>query len=220
MLNSVKKFCITKKRLQGNEKIKVNENVLAFIQRKLLEKCKDPRTFNIPCTIGNTIFTIMLDLGASINIMPYSIFSFLILEALKNINIIIQLANTSFAQPKGVIEDVLVQVKNLFFPTDFYNLDMTHDSSTNSTSIILGRPFMKTTMTKTNVDVDSLTMEFDGDVVHFDILDTKNSFTFDHSLIVVKAFDFVVLEDFELQDDDYEFYVALESFLRENSTLP
>lgn len=66
----------------------------------------------------------MLDLGASINVMPYSIYEFLSLGELKNDNVIIQLANRSNAYLKGYVEDVLVQVNSLIFPADFYALEM------------------------------------------------------------------------------------------------
>ena len=58
--------------------MRVGENVSAVIQRKLPAKCKDPGMFTIPSTIGNTqLEKAMLDLGATINVMPYSIYMFL-----------------------------------------------------------------------------------------------------------------------------------------------
>ena len=55
--------------------MKVSENVSAVIQRKLPPKCKDPGSFTIPCTIGTSRFEqALLDLGASINVMPYSVY--------------------------------------------------------------------------------------------------------------------------------------------------
>lgn len=60
----------------------------------------------------------------------------------------IQLANRSLAHPIGVIEDVLVKLKELIFPTDFYILDMEGGSSLSRTPLIIGRPFLKTTKLK------------------------------------------------------------------------
>lgn len=62
----------------------------------------------------------MLDLGASINVMPHSVYASLDLGKLKTDNVIIQLADRSSAYPKGYVEDVLVQVNSLIFPADFY----------------------------------------------------------------------------------------------------
>ncbi|KAM1450672.1 hypothetical protein ACFX2I_037890 [Malus domestica] len=121
----LKKLCTTKKRVREKEVVHVSENVSAILQHKLPPKCKDPGSFTIPCVIGNTRFKFaMLDLGASINVMPYSIYASMNLEALKNDGVIIQLADRSNAYPKGVLEDVLVQVDHLIFPADFYVLEM------------------------------------------------------------------------------------------------
>ena len=58
----------------------VGENCSAILQKKLPPKLKDPGCFTIPCTMGNRKFgKAMLDLGASINVMPYSIYASLTL---------------------------------------------------------------------------------------------------------------------------------------------
>ncbi|KAM3007735.1 hypothetical protein FF2_031950 [Malus domestica] len=105
----LKELCTTRKRISSKEVVKVSENVSTVLQRKLPPKCKDPGSFTIPCVIGNTHFeSAMLDLGESINIMPYSIYASMHLGELKNDGVIIQLADRSNAYPKGVLEDVLV----------------------------------------------------------------------------------------------------------------
>ncbi|CAN6695192.1 unnamed protein product [Malus baccata var. baccata] len=107
----LKELCTTRKRISNKEVVKVSENVSAVLQRKLPPKCKDPGSFTIPCVIGNTRFEqCMLDLGAYINVMPYSIYASMNLGELKQDGVIIQLADRSNAYPKGVLEDVLVQV--------------------------------------------------------------------------------------------------------------
>ncbi|CAN6697728.1 unnamed protein product [Malus baccata var. baccata] len=109
-----KKLCTTRKRIREKEVVHVSENVSALLQRKLPPKCKDPGSFTIPCVIGNTRFDhAMLDLGASINVMPYSVYASMNLGKLKNDGVIIQLADRSNAYPKGVLEDVLVQGQNV-----------------------------------------------------------------------------------------------------------
>ncbi|KAM1818309.1 hypothetical protein ACFX11_000115 [Malus domestica] len=160
----LKELCTTRKRMSTKEVVKVGENVSAILQRKLPPKCKDPGSFTIPCVIGNTRFeSAMLDLGASINVMPYSIYASINLGGLKNDGVIIQLADRSNAYPKGVLEDVLVQVNHLIFPVDFYVLEMDESDHTPSLPIFLGRPFMKTARTKIDVLNGTLTMEFDGE---------------------------------------------------------
>ncbi|KAM2147155.1 hypothetical protein ACFX1Q_003928 [Malus domestica] len=109
----LKELCTNRRKISTKEVVKVSENVSAILQRKLPPKCKDPGSFTIPCVIGNSRFeSAMLDLGASINVMPYSIYASMNLGALKNDGVIIQLADRSNAYPKGVLEDVLVQVNH------------------------------------------------------------------------------------------------------------
>ncbi|CAN6677806.1 unnamed protein product [Malus baccata var. baccata] len=148
----LKKLCTTRKQIRENEVVHVSENVSAMLQRKLPPKCKDPGSFTIPCVIGNTRFEhAMLDLGASINVMPYSVYASMNLGELKNDGVIIQLADRSNAYPKGVLQDVLVQVDHLIFPADFYVLDMEDSTHSPPSPLLLGRPFMKTAQTKIDV---------------------------------------------------------------------
>ncbi|XP_026440078.1 uncharacterized protein LOC113338897 [Papaver somniferum] len=166
----LKDLCMNKKRLKGNEVMSVGENASPFILKKLPPKLKDPGSFTIPCTIGKTRFTrALLDLGASINIMPSSIYDSLNLGPLKETGVVLELANRSNVYPKG---NVSVQVNELVFPTDFYVLYMNDDNSPKSTPLLLGRPFLSTVGTKIDVQNGTLTMEFDGSVIHFNIFET------------------------------------------------
>ena len=134
----------------------------AVLQRKIPPKYKDPGSFKIPCTIGKVRFKrAILDLGASINVMPSSIFASLNLGPLKETSVITQLTDRSNTYPKGVLEDVLVQVNEMVFPTDFYVIDMCEDANSKATPLLLGRPFIKTARTKIDVHNGTLTMEFD-----------------------------------------------------------
>jgi len=171
-----KDLCTHKRRLKGNEKVNMGRNVSALIEKSVAaipEKCKDTCTFTIPCIIGSNRFeNAMLDLGASINVMPLSVFISLSLGPLKPTGVVIQLANRSTVQPAGLIEDVLIQENKLVFLADFCILDMgREDSHSGATTIILGRPFLKTARTKIDVHVGTLTMEFGDNLVQFNILD-------------------------------------------------
>ncbi|CAN6566312.1 unnamed protein product [Malus baccata var. baccata] len=186
----LKELCTTRKRMSTKEVVKVGENVSAILQRKLPPKCKDPGSFTIPCVIRNTRFeSAMFDLGASINVMPYSIYASMNLGALKNDRVIIQLADRSNAYPKGVLEDVLVQVNHLVFPADFYVLEMDESDHPPSLPILLGRPFMKTAQTKIDVYSGTLSMEFDGEVVNFNLSDSIKYPSEDHSCFSIDIID-------------------------------
>ncbi|XP_073121807.1 uncharacterized protein [Henckelia pumila] len=84
--------------------------------------------------------------------------------------IVIQMADKSTIFPRGVLEDILVQVDNLVFPADFYVLDMKNNDL--NSPILLGRLFLKTSKFVIDVNNGTLTMEFDKEVVKFHIFDT------------------------------------------------
>ncbi|CAL8988133.1 unnamed protein product [Prunus brigantina] len=156
----------TYKRKYGpNEKVMVSENVSAVLQRKLPPKLKDPGSFSIDITIGGKLVEkAMLDLGASINLMPYSVYLQLGLGELKATTISLQLADRSVKYPRGIVEDILVQVDKLILPADFVVLDMEeapiHDREL---PILLGRPFMATAKTIIDVQNGLLTMTVLGE---------------------------------------------------------
>jgi hypothetical protein len=135
----------------------------------------------------------MLDLGASINVMPKSIYNSLNIGELKPTEIVIQLANRSTARCAGVLEDVLVRVNNLIFPADFYVLNMEEDSST-PPPLILGRPFLKTAKTKIDVHLGTLSMEFGDDIIQFNIFDAMKYPIKDHSVFQLDILDMMVDE--------------------------
>ena len=117
-----------KRRLSDFKTVNLTEECSAILQRKLLQKLKDPGSFTIPCTIWNAIFARALcDLGASINLMPLSIFRRLGLGEARPTTVTLQLADKSLKHPRGVIEDVLVKVNKFIFPADFIVLDMEED---------------------------------------------------------------------------------------------
>ncbi|CAN6677885.1 unnamed protein product [Malus baccata var. baccata] len=206
----LKELCTTRRRISNKEVVQVSENVSAVLQRKLPPKCKDPGSFTIPCIIGNTKFEqCMLDLGASINVMPYSIYASMNLGELKNDGVIIQLADRSNAYPKGVLEDVLVQVGNLIFPADFYVLDMEDSPHSTPLPILLGRPFMKTARTKIDVFKGTLTMEFDGEVIDFNLSESIKFPKDDHSCFSVDIIDDLAQDFLDcLEKDTFETTIA------------
>ncbi|PIN24199.1 DNA-directed DNA polymerase [Handroanthus impetiginosus] len=151
------KDILSKKRCLGDyETVALTKEYSAIIQNKLSPKLKDPGNFTIPCTIGTHFLgRALCDLGASINLMPYSIYRTLGLGEAKPTSITLQLTDRSLTYPKGVIEDILVKVDKFIFPADFVVLDMEVDSEV---PIILGRHFLATGRTLIDVQKGELTM--------------------------------------------------------------
>ena len=142
----LKDLCIIKKGLCIEKKAFLTEHVSALIQSKYPVKYKDPGSPTIPVNIGgNCINKALLDLGASVNLMPHSVYKQLGLCELKPTTITLSLADRSVKIPKGIVEDVLVKINNFYYPVDFVVLDTEPSSNEpNHVPIILGRPFLAT----------------------------------------------------------------------------
>ena len=120
----LKDLCTVKRGLNVNKKAFLIEQVSAIILCKSLVKCKDPGCPTISMSIrGTCVKKTLLDLGASVNLLPYSIYKQLGLGELKPTSITLSLANRSVKIPRGMIEDVLVQVDKFYYPVDFVVLD-------------------------------------------------------------------------------------------------
>ena len=98
----------------------LTEQVSALIQHNTHPKYKDLSCPTISCIIGDhDIKQALLDLGASVNLMPYSVYLQLGLGEIKPTMVVLQLANQSIKRPKGVVEDVLVQIDKFYYSVDF-----------------------------------------------------------------------------------------------------
>ncbi|GJV04369.1 reverse transcriptase domain-containing protein [Tanacetum coccineum] len=114
----------------------------AILQNKVPPKLGDPGSFLIPCNFNKAFLcNALADLGASINLMPYSLYAKLSLETLKPTKMSIRLADRPFQYPVGIAENMLVEVGKFTFPADFVILEMEEDSKI---PLILGRPFLYT----------------------------------------------------------------------------
>ena len=109
-------------------------------------KYKDPGCPTISVNIGGTcVEKALLDLGASVNLLPYSVYKQLGLRELKPTTITLSLADRSVKIPKGIIEDVLVNVDKFYYLVDFVVLDIEPVATrANYVPIILERPFLAT----------------------------------------------------------------------------
>ncbi|RVW73692.1 Retrovirus-related Pol polyprotein from transposon 17.6 [Vitis vinifera] len=142
----LKDLCTIKRGLTVNKKAFLIEQVSAILQCKSPLKYKDPGSPTISVMIGGKVVEkALLDLGASVNLLPYTVYKQLGLGELKPTAITLSLADRSVKIPRGVIEDVLVQVDNFYYPVDFVVLDTDPTvKEANLVPIILGRPFLAT----------------------------------------------------------------------------
>ena len=120
----LKDLCTVKKRLNINKKAFLTEQVSAIIQCKTPVKYKDPGCPTISVNIGGIcVEKALLDLGASVNLLPYLMYRQLGLGKLKPTSITLSLADRSIKITKGTVEDVLIQVDKFYYPVDFIVLD-------------------------------------------------------------------------------------------------
>ncbi|XP_010692570.1 uncharacterized protein LOC104905667 [Beta vulgaris subsp. vulgaris] len=151
------KDMITKKKdFGGIDRVALTEECSIVLQNKIPLKLKYPGSFSIPCHVGALfIDKALCDLGASVSVMPLSIFNKLNLGALKYTQITLQMADRSVKYPLGILDDVSVRVGKFYIPVDFVVLDMKEDSQI---PIILGRPFLCTASVVIDVKSGSLTL--------------------------------------------------------------
>ena len=94
---------------------------------------------------GTCVEKALLDLGANVNLLPYSVYKQIGLGELKPTSITLSLENRSIKIPKGIVEDFLIQVDKFYYPVDFFVFDTEPVVvGTNYVPIILGRPFLAT----------------------------------------------------------------------------
>ena len=142
----LKDLCTVKNGLGIEKKAFLTEQVSAIIQSKTPVKYKDPGSPTISVNIGGTcIDKALLDLGASVNLLPYSMYKQLGLGELKPTNITLSLVDRLVKIPKGIVKDVLVKVDKFYYPVDFVVLDTEPIASgPNHVPIIPRRPFLAT----------------------------------------------------------------------------
>ncbi|GJV39394.1 reverse transcriptase domain-containing protein [Tanacetum coccineum] len=138
----IKELVRNKHKLEQISSAFLSDESSAMIQNKVPPRLGDPVSFLIPCTFGKTFSCIALaDLGASINLMPYSLYAKLSLETLKPTKMSVRLVDRSFQFPIGIAENMLVKVGKFTFLVDFVILEMEEDSKV---PLILGRLFLHT----------------------------------------------------------------------------
>ncbi|GJT67017.1 reverse transcriptase domain-containing protein [Tanacetum coccineum] len=154
----LKSLLSNKEKLNEMANTPVSEKCSAIILKKLPEKLEDPGQFLIPCTFSELKCKALADLGASINLMPLSVYTKLGLPALQSTRMTLELANCSLCVPKGIARDVLVPVGRLTFPADFVVVDFECDYRV---PLILGRPFLRTARTLIDVFGEEMSLRTD-----------------------------------------------------------
>jgi len=161
-------------------------------------KYKDPGCPTISCFIGeHKIERDLLDLGASVNLLPYSVFQSLNLGELKPTFVTHLLADRSVKIPRGIVEDVLVQVDKFIYPVDFIVLDTQPIKACNSFPVILGRPFLATSNALINCRNGLMKLSFENMTLEMNIFNICKQPGDDNDLQEVNLIEESVYDEFE-----------------------
>ncbi|CAM8991408.1 unnamed protein product [Rhodiola kirilowii] len=128
--------------IEESSMVALNAECSAIVQSRMPRKMQDQGSFSIPISIGKIeIDRALCDLGASISLIPYSLYEKIDMGELHPTTISLKLADRCSRVPNGVLRDVPIKVGKFFIPVDFYVLDM---DSEQETPVMLGRPFLNT----------------------------------------------------------------------------
>ncbi|XP_015940027.1 uncharacterized protein LOC107465563 [Arachis duranensis] len=190
----LKDLCMNKDKILELETIPLGSSISALIGT-LPEKCDDSG----PCMVISTVNGVrsldcMCDLGTCVSIMPLSVYQVLKLPPLKRSAARFVLADKSIITVAGVAEDVLVNIKGLVFPIDFYVLEMPSNEPERASSILLGRPFLRTSRFKLDAYSGTYSFEIDGRVVSFSLEEAMKHPPENHSLFRCDLINNIVAE--------------------------
>nr|GEU76707.1 DNA-directed DNA polymerase [Tanacetum cinerariifolium] len=218
--STIKSLLANKDKLFELAKVPLNENCSAMLLKKLSEKLGDPGKFLILCDFpGMEVCHALTDLGASINLMPLSIWKKLSLPELTPTRMTLELTDRSITRPKGVVEDVFVKVGKFHFPTDFVVVDF---EANPRVPLILGRSFLRTGRALKDVYGEEITLRVNDESITFNLNQTMrySSTCDDTSVNRVNVID-IACEDFvqdvlNFQESDF-FLEEIKDFLNDDS---
>ncbi|GJZ62066.1 hypothetical protein Tco_0618203 [Tanacetum coccineum] len=147
---SMRQDLVANKSLTMEDKdVRINRRCSSLLLNQLPPKEKDPVSFILPCLIGRLdVNNALADLGASISIMPFSMYKRLGIGKLEIIKMKIELADNSKCIPKGIVRNLLIKIDKFILPIDFIVLDVLEDFRM---PVILGRPLLATAHAKVDV---------------------------------------------------------------------
>nr|GEU33863.1 hypothetical protein [Tanacetum cinerariifolium] len=161
----LKDLCTQKRKPKATlpKKIDLTEHVSAVLSSSLPLKFKDPRAPLISVVVGNiTIKKALLDLSASINILPVSLVDKYDLGTVCKTDTIIFLADRSTKIPRGILKDVIMKLDDFYYLVDFFVMDTESPYKGVQPNIILGQPFLGMIDARINCRIGAMDIAFDG----------------------------------------------------------
>ncbi|KAL4344000.1 hypothetical protein AHAS_Ahas11G0134600 [Arachis hypogaea] len=195
----LKDLCTHKDSIGELETLSLGSSISSLME-PIPKKCGDPGPCLVSCCIGGHIFhDCMCDLGACVSIMPLSIFVRLNLAPLRKSAAKFALADKSVITVMGIAEDVLVAIKDLVFSVDFYILEMPPTENRSLSSVLLGRPFLKTSKFKLDAFTGTYSFEVGDKTIKFNLEEAMKHPPEEHSVLRCDVIDEVVAEEPQLE---------------------
>nr|GEY13704.1 hypothetical protein [Tanacetum cinerariifolium] len=223
-----------KEKLSEMGRTSLNEHCFAVLFKKLPKKLRDPGKFLIPCDFPDFVVLdfdadlrvalilgrsflktrkalaeclALVDLGASINLMPFSVWKILSLPDLTPMCMTQELADHSISHSVGVAEDVYIKVGSFYFLADFVVLDFDADLRV---ALILGRSFLKTRKALIDVFEGELTLRVGKEAITFN-LDQTSRYSANYSNMTTKRIDVIDMACEEYSQEVLGFYDTISS---------
>ncbi|XP_023758745.1 uncharacterized protein LOC111907178 [Lactuca sativa] len=179
----IKELLTNRKKMEEVKKVVLNENCSVAMLNKLPKKKGYLGSLTLPSQFGNlSTIHALSDLGASVNLKPYSFFKKLDLPEPRPIRMEIHLANKTMTFPRGICEHLLVRVDIFVFPAEFIILDMEADPQV---PIILGKPFLNTTSAILNMQDSKLNLRVGDESVTFGFDQAMNHARYSDDTILI-----------------------------------
>jgi hypothetical protein len=162
----LKEIFSKKMAIEHTETIALAKDTSAIIQ-KTPPKLRDPGSFAIPCMIGSeTVDKALCDLGASVSLLPLSLFKRMGIGELKPTKMVLKLADRSTLNLVGFVEDIPIKIEGIYIPADFVVVDIDEDDDV---PIILGRPFLVTAGALVDVKNGRIVFQVSDKMVGFEL---------------------------------------------------
>nr|GEV90289.1 reverse transcriptase domain-containing protein [Tanacetum cinerariifolium] len=195
---SIKSLLTNKDKLCELARSPLNEHCLVVLLKKFLEKLGDQGKFLIPCVFPKMAECLALaDLGASLNLMPLSVWNKLSLPNLSPTCMTLELADHLISRPVGVAEDVFVKVGTVHFSADFVVVDFDADPRV---PLILGRSFLKIVRALIDVFKGELTLRVGKEAITFNLYQTLR-YSANYNDMTANRIDVDMLSSYVVEDE-------------------
>nr|GEU72120.1 reverse transcriptase domain-containing protein [Tanacetum cinerariifolium] len=207
-----KNFLNNKDKLIKLTKTPLNENCSVVVLKKLPEKLGDPGRFLIPCDFSEfDNFLALANLGASINLMPLSIWKKIRLSTLNDTKMVLELADRTISKPTGVAENVFMKFGKLYFPADFVVLDFIADPRV---PLIRRRSFVSTAHAIIDVYEGEIILRHEKQSLTLKCADTPSNFESLNKVDLIDAGESdLYLEEIENFLNDDSIPIGIENFV-------